>query len=104
MIEEEKKELTSEEITQLENQQKFIEYLKETNPRAYFKLVTGNNYIPWERTDNNTKRKVYRNEKCACGSNEKTKYCCGIKTEYKIKTKVKEDNNGDLEIQEGKES
>lgn len=97
---EETKELTPEEIIQLENQQKLIENLKLSNPRAYFKLITGGNYTPWMRWDNGENKKAYRNSKCACGSNKKVKYCCGIKTEYKIKTKVKENKYGNLEIQE----
>ena len=97
---EENKELTPEELLQLENQQKFIDHLKAVNPKAYFKLVTGGGYKPWSRSDNNTNKKVYRNETCKCGSNKKTKYCCGIKTEYKIKTKVKENKYGNLEVQE----
>ena len=88
---EETKELTQEEIIQLKNQQELLENLKLSNPRAYFKLITGGNYTPWMRYDNGENKKAYRNSKCTCGSNKKTKHCCGIKTEYKIKIKVKDE-------------
>jgi tRNA-binding EMAP/Myf-like protein len=70
------------------------------NPKLYYKLVHPEGYKPWRREDYKNSdikvavetearsaphaRKIYRNELCGCGSGQKIKYCCGIKTYYTI--------------------
>ncbi len=77
-----------------EEQIKQLEVLRSKNPKLWFRLLYGA-YKPWLRKDNGG-----RNSKCECGSNKKTKHCCGVRVEYYTKPdKVKETKYGNTEVE-----
>lgn len=92
VLEEVKPEIDQVEVDKLKEQ--IIEQIRYKNPRLYYKIKTGQDYHPWERTDNVEAGilglRLHRNDLCKCGSNLKVKKCCGIKAYYTV-PKVKEE-------------